>query len=255
MKLFSISRVTFLAFMAFAIFSCNEKEELDLESLSDYIPTVTGKYITYRLDSMVFTGFGRTTEIHKYQVKYVIDSQLTDIEGRKFYRVYRYISDSTGTQPWVPMTGTYTITPLIDQVEVTENNLRVIKLHLPIKNGNSWKGNKYLPFNPYNLFNFSNDDFMVDWDFFIDGPSSSFSYQGRNYSDVYTVEEADEIINVPIIDPTAYAAKTRAVERYSKNIGLVYRELELWEYQPNPGGAGGPYKTGFGIKMWMVDHN
>jgi hypothetical protein len=96
---------------------------------------------------------------------------------------------------------------------------------------------------------------MVDWDFYFDGSSSSFSYQGQNYTDVYTVEQADEAINVPITDPTAYAANTRSVERYSKNIGLVYRELELWEYQPNPGGAGGPYKTGFGIKMWMIDHN
>ncbi len=30
---------------------------------------------------------------------------------------------------------------------------------------------------------------------------------------------------------------------------------EMWEYQPNTGGSGGPYKTGFGITMWMIDHN
>ncbi len=61
-------------------------------------------------------------------------------------------------------------------------------------------------------------------------------------------------INVPITNPAGYASITRVVEKYSKNIGLVYREYKLWEYQPNTGGPGG-YQNGFGIKMWMIDHN
>ncbi|HEY9663211.1 MAG TPA: hypothetical protein V6C65_32600, partial [Allocoleopsis sp.] len=82
-----------------------------------------------------------------------------------------------------------------------------------------------------------------------------FSYKGNNYTDVYTVEEADESFNVPITSPGSYGSKSRSVEKYAKAIGLVYREYELWEYQPNTGGTGGPYKTGFGITMWMIDHN
>ena len=66
--------------------------------------------------------------------------------------------------------------------------------------------------------------------------------------DVYTVEQQMTSLNVPITIPTSYASRSRSVEKYSKNIGLVYREYELWEYQPNPGGSGGPYYTGFGIK-------
>jgi hypothetical protein len=31
---------------------------------------------------------------------------------------------------------------------------------------------------------------------------------------------------------------------------LVFKELIMWDYQPNSNG-----KTGFGIKMWMIDHN
>jgi hypothetical protein len=50
-----------------------------------------------------------------------------------------------------------------------------------------------------------------------------------------------------------YGIKSYAVDKYSKNIGLVYQELALWEYQPNPGGT--PYKIGFAIKRSMVDHN
>jgi len=255
MKFLSPIRISLFAILISTLFSCNKKEEFSSEALSDYMPLVVGKYITYRLDSMVFTNFGRSTEIHKYRVKVLIESQKTDNLGRPTFRVFRFLSDSSGTQPW-EASGTYNITPLADQIEVVENNLRFIKLHLPFKNGFTWKGNKYLPNDPYGtLYNFSNDDNMEDWDYFYDGEATTFSYRGISYNNVYTIEEADESFNVPITITNAYAARTRSVERYSKGIGPVYREFELWEYQPNPGGSGGPYKTGFGITMWMVDHN
>ncbi len=258
MRSLSLTRFSLWAIAVIILFSCNKKDIFTTEPLSDYLPTVVGKYITYRIDSTVFTNFGRNTEIHKYQIKHVIEAQITDNLGQTTYRVFTYQRDSAGTQPWQATSpDSYFITPYSDRIEVKdENNLRFIKLHLPVKNGNSWKGNKYLPHNPYELlYNFSNDDYMEDWDFYFDGASSSFSYRGQNYSDVYSIEEVDEFINVPIINPNDYASKNRAVEKYSKNIGLVYREYEMWEYQPNPSGQGGPYKTGFGIRMWMIDHN
>ena len=59
--------------------ACTDKtESLSLIPISDYAPLTVGKYITYRVDSMVFTNFGRTTEIHKYQMKHVIDAQFND---------------------------------------------------------------------------------------------------------------------------------------------------------------------------------
>lgn len=189
-------------------------------------------------------------------MKFAVDAQITDNLGRPSFRIFRYIRDTAGTQPWVPInnTSTFFITPLANQIELVEDNLRFIKLHAPIAIGFSWKGNQYLPFDPYSsLYNFSNDDEMQDWDFIYDKFEPTLSYLGNNYTNVYTVEEADESINVPITNPNGYASKNRSVEKYSKNIGLVYREYEMWEYQPGTGT--GPYKTGFGLVMWMIDHN
>ena len=247
-----------LAFVTIALLSCKtETEDFTSEAWQDYMPLAKGKYIVYRLDSTVFTNYGAVTEIHRYQEKHEIDTIITDNLGRTAYRIYIYQRDSAGTQPWNP-TGTYTVTPLNDQVEVNdESNFRIIKMHMPLRDGYSWKGNRYLTTaqgGPYStLFNFSNDDNMADWDFYYDGGPGSFSYNGNTYADVYSVEEADEAYNVPITDPNAYAAKSRSLEKYSRNIGMVYKEYELWEYQPNPGGT--PYKTGFGVRMWMTDHN
>jgi hypothetical protein len=50
-----------------------------------------------------------------------------------------------------------------------------------------------------------------------------------------------------------YGIKSYGIDQYAKNIGLIYQELALWEYQPNPGGA--PYKIGFAVKRSIVEHN
>ncbi len=262
MRLQSIFRFSFFAFVALTFFSCNEKDEFTVESANAYMPLAVGKYITYRLDSLVFTNFGKDTEIRRYQVKHRIDAIFNDNAGRPTYRIYRSIRDSAGIEPWQE-SGSYTITPLADQIEVTENNLRTIKLHVPIRAGFSWKGNKYFPtsicptsFGTYcDTYNFSNDDNLQDWDFNFDGGLSSYTYNGKNYDNVLTVEQIDESFNVPITSPTSFATKSRAVEKYSKDIGLIFRQYELWEYQPNTGNPVGPYKVGFGITMWMIDHN
>ena len=45
-----------IAFFSLAFFSCKEeKEELQTESIADYVALSPGKYITYHLDSTVFT--------------------------------------------------------------------------------------------------------------------------------------------------------------------------------------------------------
>jgi hypothetical protein len=181
----------------------------------------------------------------------VIDAQLTDNLGRPSYRVYTYIRDSAGTQSWTA-NGSYLITPAAQQTEVIEDNMRVLRLHLPIKEGFSWPGNSYLADDPYlPTYDFNNDNDMNSWDFTYDSFDPSFSYRGNNYTDVCTVVEHDEHSNAPVTDVGAYGFNTQAIDKYSKNIGLIYRKFELWDYQTSPT----THYTGFGVTMWMIDHN
>jgi hypothetical protein len=125
MRISLLSTSILLAFLGVLICSCNKKVEVvdtdyqkaRLTELT--IPLEKGKYITYRVDSTIFTNFGRNTEIHSYLVKHVIDTSIIDNLGRPGYRVFTYLSDTTGTQPWQP-NGSYSITLLDDHVEVTK---------------------------------------------------------------------------------------------------------------------------------------
>jgi hypothetical protein len=252
MRFISAIRLSLLAITTLTLFSCSNKtEQLITDKLSDYIPLQTGKYITYRLDSLVYTNFGTIAVTRRYQVKHIVDAQITDNLGRPSYRIYTYIRDSAGTQAW-SASGSYFITPLATQVEVTDDNLRVVKLHLPIKEGYEWPGNSYLPDDPYYPgYDFINDNDMKNWDFTYDIFEPASSYRGNNYTDVYTVMQQDDSQNAPVTDINSIGYKTLSVEKYSKTIGLVYRKYELWDYQTDPT----DHYTGFGITMWMIDHN
>ncbi|MEI9807969.1 MAG: hypothetical protein WDO16_08905 [Bacteroidota bacterium] len=140
-----------------------------------------------------------------------------------------------------------------DQVESTEDNMRFIKLHAPLREGFTWRGNSHLNLDPYASagYNFSTYAYMRDWDYYYAPFETSVSYRGNNYEDVFTVEEEDIIENIPVTVALAPGAKYKAVEKYAKNIGLVYREYTLLEYEPNPSGAN-PYYT---VTLWMIDHN
>jgi len=253
--------IIFLAAFSFLFFitSCEkETEEFKTEAIADYLPLAVGKYITYRLDSTVFTNFGRNEELHRYQVKHVVDKQIADNLGRPSYRIIRYLRDSLGTEPWVE-NGTYFITPLTDQAEIIEDNLRFIKLHLPFKLNTDWKGNKYLSDDPYkSLFTFFNDDNMNEWDYSIDQFDNSTTIGGKTIPDVYTIFQIDESTNAPVTNLAQPGYRTLASDKFAKSIGLVSRDFIMWEYQPptpgSPPGTAG-FKTGFGIKMWIIDHN
>jgi hypothetical protein len=257
MRIFSTRFFILFSVLTLGLVSCSEKKEewIVAETVAEYLPLQIGKYITYRVDSLVPNpSFNTSLETHSYQVKHVVDAAITDNEGRPSYRIYRFINNANGTGPWVS-SGSYFVTPLTHQIEVIENNLRFIKLREPIREGFSWKGNSYLPNNPFESFgyNLSIDNSMANWDYTYDMFEPSTVINNQTYTDVWTVEQIDEFRGDPVMYPRDYANKVRFVEKYAKNIGLVYRQLILWEYETNTTTT--PSYTGFGITMWMIDHN
>ncbi|WP_460686542.1 hypothetical protein [Niabella aquatica] len=244
-----------MLFISVLLFSCNEKKEIfETDSVADYMPLVIGKSITYRLDSTVFPRGGSVIEVHKYQVKHTITGETTDNSGRKTFIVQRQINNETATGSWVS-NGTYFITAYDNKIEVTDNNLRVVTLQAPLRQGFTWKGNSQLPFAPYgSLFDMSTGYDMNTWSFVYSYAANEI-VEEQEYSNVWTVEQHNETINIPPTSETKIGTKEVAVEKYARGIGLVYKDFQLYEYQ-GAGGAGNTsaHYTGFGITMWMVGY-
>jgi hypothetical protein len=224
--------------------------------LNEYMPLEIGKYIHYRLDSTRFVDFGQRDTVVSYDAKDVVEAEVTDNSGRAGYRVVRYLRDlnSTNELDYAPSL-TYIVTPTKETVEVIENNLRYQKLKLPVTEGFNWHGNSFLPATPfYAAYEFSNDEDMDIWDYTYEGVDLSYSIGDNIYDNTATVLQVADSSNVPIEFPDGLAYKNYWTETYAKNIGLIYKEVEMWEYQPPNAGNPG-FRSGFGLKMTIIDHN
>ena len=235
------------------IFSSCKKdpENYEMASLSDYYPTIVGKYVVYKLDSLTYVNFGAKDTTISYQVKHYVDALITDNLGRPAYRIIRSIR-KLPTDPWMP-DNTFMAVVTDNAVEFTENNLRYIKLKRPIRDGFSWRGNSYIDTKSLN----SDFKYLDEWDYTYDSVNVKTTVGAYTLdSTLKVVQKEDEILGNPS-DPNAFSERNYSWEKYAKGIGLVYRKFLHSEYQPpTTPGANGKYALGsYGITMTMIDHN
>ncbi len=231
------------------IYSCKkETATYTSDAISDYVNLQTGKYITYRLDSLLFINYGTMDTVISYQAKDVIDSPFTDNLGRPSWRVIRYLSDTAASKAWVPAL-TYMITPTRETMEVMENNLRYIKLTLPITNGFSWQGNSYIDTRPIN----PDLVYLAGWNYTYDSVGDSYSVLAGTIPNTLIVQQMNET-DLGGSD-TLFSSVNFSQEVYAKGIGMIYKNTVNWIYQPPNIGTPVGSTTGFGIRMSMIDHN
>jgi hypothetical protein len=96
---------------------------------------------------------------------------------------------------------------------------------------------------------------MSDWEYTYSSLGESIVLNGQPINDVLTVDGIDLSSNVPVTDLNSYGFIDYMQDKYAKGIGLIYQEFIMWDYQPPNGTVTTGYKTGFGIKRSMIDHN
>lgn len=240
----------FAGLMVAIVFSACKKtdEEFKTDAISDYVPLVVGKYITYQLDSLIFANniIPKDTVI-SYQVKHVVQDTITDNLGRKAFTIRRYIRKNPGDQ-WV-VDNVFIAINTGDSYEFIENNLRFLKLKEPIRNEYTWKGNSYI-----DTYSASSDiKYYDDWDYTYDSLNTPLQLGAITIDSTLKVGERDDVIGDPN-DQSTYSEVNFSVSNYGRSIGLVYHRFVHQEYQPPTPGTYG-YKVGYGITLTMIDHN
>ncbi|HLK31170.1 MAG TPA: hypothetical protein VKT28_21500 [Puia sp.] len=251
MKKFNLF-ISFTIATALCIVGCKKTSTpYRTDNLTDYMLLQSGRSITYRLDSTTFTFYGQNTTITSYIVKDVIDTIVADNLGRPSWRVFRYITDTAYSQPWANL-ETYLITPTLQTIEVDENNLRYIKLAMPLDNGFSWQGNSYINTTPQ-----SPDDidysYLDGWNYTYDSIGSPYTVLAGTIDSTLIVRQQDEALGDPT-DLAHYSERNYSIEVYAKGIGLIYKDFLHETYQP-PGTSPAGFKTGYGIRLNMIGHD
>lgn len=237
--------------------SCSkETETFETDIPSDYFSFQKGKYIIYDLDSTLFVNFGQKDTVVSYEAKDVVDEEVTDNTQRKAWRILRYLrpAGSTNEADWKP-NMTYLAIPNQNSVEIIENNLRYQKLIGPVKEGFSFKANTFLPSKPFeSIYSFSVDEDIQSWESTYENVGVPEILNGLSFDETVFIRQVEDSVNVPIEISDSYAYKILWNEQYAKGIGMISKNVEMWEYQPPTSGQPG-FRTGFGLSMRIKSHN
>lgn len=237
--------------------SCEKETEIINEpTASEYVTLEKGKYIIYELDSTIFINFGQEDTVIRYEAKDMVDEEITDNLQRPAFRIIRSIRNagSTNENDWKPVM-TYMIVQAGNNIEVVENNLRYLKLVSPVREGYTWKANTFLPSKPFEAgYSFSVDEDIQYWESMYENVGQPLDINGLHLDNTLTIRQVEDSVNVPVEIPDSYGYKIVWNEQYAQGIGMVSKNVEMWEYQPPTSGQPG-FRTGFAISMRIKSHN
>lgn len=248
-----MKKLTFPVFvipLLFAMYGCKkESETLETASLTDYFPLEVGKTYLYRLDSTVPASFGSALIVKSYQAKDTIESTFTDNQGRLSYRIFRFIRDTAGLQPWT-FGATFVATPTDDAIEYVDNNLRFLKLHAPVTEGYLWLAHSFIDTKSLN----TTVGYLDEWEYEYQNVGSEYTVLNTVYDSTVTVFQHDETTPEGPFDAANYYQLNKASEVYAKGIGLIYKEFLHWTWQTTPPPS--KYEDGsYGVKLSLISHN
>ncbi len=212
---------------------CKKDEPTPVDLGYGYFPTRVGHWVEYKVDSgWIDEGNNLQGQI-VYPLRELIESNFTDPEGRPAQRIVRQLKDSLGN--WGPKDVWWQVKDNY-KAERAEENLRLIKLVFPVRNGQSWNTNEYNTTAPLELT-------YLAWD-------EPWSANGLSFDSTCVVKTT--FVN-NLVDTVRY------FERYAKNVGLVYRQVDnsntqYFQTGGNPPPPPTPYTRGTYLRMTVVNY-
>ena len=188
---------------------CKSKTETPPDVGYDYAPTNIGKYVVYDVDSTIYDDFHHDTIYFKYRIKEQLAEAITDNQGRPAIKLIRYIKKynplvSYDNMLWI-VKDVWNYTKTKTTLEVVEENVRFTKLAFPAYQNATWGGNA--------------NNTMGEWNYTYNFVNNTETINGTSFDNVLYVEQKDDK-NKNAIHRQFY------IEKYAKNVGLVYREIK-----------------------------
>lgn len=214
---------------------------------TEYYPAIVGKYITYKYDSVIFDDNGITRHNLSGFIKEVISEEIEKNDVQKKYKIIKYWRQSDTVQ-W-QLTDVESVTILEDRVIKTEENLPFIKMIFPNDEGVVWEGNSMFDnsvivkvygeeLTPYEY-----------WEYEVINKGNPITLNGITFNETIEVLQVD--------DNSSNRSKRYATETFAKNVGLIRKEMKIYETQ-NPK-EGQPWETyaqkGYSLIQEVIDHN
>ncbi len=190
------------ALLLVLISACEQVDETPVEMPGPgYFPLETGRYIIYKVDSSRIIL--NVASDYSFQLRISVGNSFVNGEGNTSYIIQREKrSDDSG--PWAPA-GTWTAWKSIRQAVVSEGNTSYVKLQFPASVGIRWDGN---------ALNSKGGDERCN-----DTECDRYELTAIEPDMVITQGNSEDILKKDI-----------RIEKYRKDVGLIYKESQVLEY-------------------------
>ena len=238
-----------LPFVAFILVlgACgNETEPVDENFAGyDYVPLETGKYVIYSCDSIVFDNQGITRDTLKSYLKYEVGNQFTNANGETGFKLNKYWKKNLG-DAWY-FTHVDEVYKTDSKAIFTEGNLPFISMVFPNQKKTTWDGNALFDNTIEKKVAGEPIQFYQDWSYNIVSRDQDFQFNS----------ETLKTLLVNQVDFESIIAKRYATESYAKGIGLIGKEMII--YNTSHFRQNEPWEnfaeSGFHLIQNMIEHN
>lgn len=202
---------TLCSLLFFSVFlgieACTESVQPEPETGLAYFKVPLGTWVEYDVDSIYVDAISEKFDTLSFERRDLMESNFPDMLGRPSVRIERYWKTEP-TQNWTirdvwfqTLNGNY--------AERIEENVRFVKMLLPVAEGNAWNGNLY--------------NTLDNWTYRMVDVHKPFTLNGITYDSTLTVLQ---------IDSTLLTLRYYGKEIWAKNVGLIYKKSIMYEYQP-----------------------
>jgi hypothetical protein len=204
---------------------CKKDEEPVVDLGLDYYPTDVGTWVEYQVDSMWQDDPSNVRDSVSYRLLERVAEAYVDDEGRPARRILRYVRDEN--DEWV-VRDVWSSTANSTAAEMTEENVRRLKLSFPVDDGRTWDANIYN----------TEPELTVAYDE-VDQP---LELNGISYANTVLVTNTV---------PPNFVTKREFQERYARGVGMISKYQE----ETNTQIVGGQYSVvGWRWTMTAVAH-
>lgn len=187
---------------------CSFKENI-IPSINynyEYYPLKVGNYIVYDVTDTLYQ-FSRPPAPSKYQLKYLVADTFFTLGNKISYKLDIY-RRNTSQDLWQIDSVWNVALENIDELVLTQSNIKKVKLRFPIKENEKWNVNKY-------------------------NNSKEFLYQYKNVFKSYELDTKRYNKTLKVLienDIRSITSFNDVYEIYAEDIGLIELHLEKYEY-------------------------
>ncbi len=230
-------------------------EDIDIDYGYEYFPLEVGKFVEYKLDSIVYdtVAAGVVRDTFSWFSKEEIVDTFTDLNNDLSFRIER-TQRKTAAEPW-QIAEVYSATRTTDQAIKVENNFRFIKMVFPLEQGDIWDGNLFI--DDETIFNIAGESVEVfkSWAYELDDIDQIDVVSNMPFDSVMTIYQAN---NQEGFEPNLIELRY-SLEKYARGVGLIYREMRILDTQCIADCIGDPWEDkaqkGFILLQRIIDHN